>query len=749
MAEVFKGVSYGAQGFERLSAVKRVLPHVAEEKDFIEMFIDEAQIAAQLQHPNIGQVFHLGQSDGKYFIAMEFISGQDLRALFERARELQQPLDLGWCAYIVREVCAALEYAHHKRDAQQRPMHLIHRDVSPQNILVGYDGAVKLIDFGIAKANNKINKTEVGILKGKFSYMSPEQARGLPLDPRTDLFALAIVLYELVTLERCFLGQTDFSTIERVRNIEYTAPRKLRREVPSALEKIIHKGLSRDPNDRYQSASDFQEALNKFLRKYAPRFTRAHAHDHMQRLFNAEVSEERARFDEFRRYAAEHIPEASRSAAAGGRGRFDPQLSAPRDDSKARYAVDEPRFSINPRLERTSELAESSRPSPQAPASVGARLALLTALAALSAAAVVLFVQSRAPQRGSLRLNTNTYTPARFTLTGEGVTREGQAPALLRGLPSGRYTVQIEADGYAPQALNAEVKGHKTIDLAPQSLPLMGVGFRPVASKPSGAEVRLDGRLIGSTPLTLVGSLGAHQLTLNLPHYSPLTTQVTLSDPPPPLEELILLPAQVVVHLTPTSPQAKVYLKSRRARDAWRFIGLGEQRLQLTNDGDAIARVTLEGFEPQEVIFPRYPQAEVTERVELIPLTEAKEAREKPPTPQPVREPPQRVRRKTRPQQRRRVTQRSTPPSRPATPPPAAPPSPPPREAQPGFLKLITIPPAEVFYQGRSLGWTPLNDYKLPEGHYTFTLRLDGGETYTIRQSVQAGRSVLRRWRKP
>jgi eukaryotic-like serine/threonine-protein kinase len=308
MAEVFKGVSYGAEGFERVSAVKRVLPHVAEDKDFIEMFIDEAQIAAQLQHPNIGQVYHLGQRDERYFIAMEFISGQDLRAIFDRARELQQPLDLAWCAYIIREVCGALEYAHLKRDSQQRPMHLIHRDVSPQNILVGYDGGVKLIDFGIAKASNKINKTQVGILKGKFSYMSPEQARGHQLDPRTDLFALAIVLYELITLERCFLGQTDFSTIERVRNIEYTSPRKIRRDIPAALEKIVQKGLSRDPNDRYQSASDFQEALTKFLQRHAPRFTRAQGHQYIQRLFRAEIEAEQLRFDEFRRYATEHIP---------------------------------------------------------------------------------------------------------------------------------------------------------------------------------------------------------------------------------------------------------------------------------------------------------------------------------------------------------------------------------------------------------------------------------------------------------
>ena len=157
MAEVFKGVSYGAEGFERLSAVKRVLPHISEDREFIEMFVDEAKIAAQLHHPNIGQVFHLGQCEEKYFIAMEYISGQDLRAIFDRARLQNTYLSIGVVIHIIKEVCEALDYAHRKTNTNQEPMHLIHRDVSPQNIITSYDGSVKLIDFGIAKATGKIN----------------------------------------------------------------------------------------------------------------------------------------------------------------------------------------------------------------------------------------------------------------------------------------------------------------------------------------------------------------------------------------------------------------------------------------------------------------------------------------------------------------------------------------------------------------------------------------------------------------
>jgi serine/threonine protein kinase len=224
MAEVFKGVSYGVEGFERLFAVKRVLPNISEDQEFIEMFIDEAKIAVQLNHANIGQIFELGNAENSYFIAMEFVQGKDLRALFDRVRKRNERIDIPMTCHIVKEVCEALEYAHNKKNERQEALNLVHRDVSPQNIIVSYDGEVKLIDFGIAKAAGKASKTQAGILKGKFGYMSPEQVRGRPIDRRSDIFSLGVVLFELLTLERCFQGESDFSTLEKVRNVDIRRP---------------------------------------------------------------------------------------------------------------------------------------------------------------------------------------------------------------------------------------------------------------------------------------------------------------------------------------------------------------------------------------------------------------------------------------------------------------------------------------------------------------------------------------------
>ncbi len=312
MAEVYRGVSYGVEGFERLFAVKRVLPNIAEDQEFIDMFIDEAKIAVQLTHANIGQIFELGNAENSYFIAMEYVSGKDGRAIFDRARSRGEYLEFPMVCHIIKEVCEALEYAHNKRNDRGESLELIHRDVSPQNILISYDGEVKLIDFGIAKAAGKASKTQAGILKGKFSYMSPEQVRGKPIDRRSDLFSLAVCLYELLTLERCFSGESDFSTLEKVREADYRKPTQINRDIPPELERIIQRGLTRNPEERFQSASDFQDALQKFLYQSGAFYSRKDLAAFMRRTFAGELSEEQKRLNGFRDYARANIPEARR-----------------------------------------------------------------------------------------------------------------------------------------------------------------------------------------------------------------------------------------------------------------------------------------------------------------------------------------------------------------------------------------------------------------------------------------------------
>jgi serine/threonine protein kinase len=300
MAEVFKAKAFGVEGFERLLAVKRILPNIAEDEEFIAMFIDEAKIAVQLQHANIAQIFDLGKVEDSYFIALEYVLGRDLRAMFDRLQQRKELMPLAQACFIVMQVCEGLDYAHNKKDPQGHELHLVHRDISPQNVLVGFEGEVKLIDFGIAKAAGKASKTQAGILKGKFGYMSPEQVRGLPIDRRSDIFSVGIVLYELLTGERLFMGESDFSTLEKVRNVEILPPSSYNKTIPHELERIALKALAKDPEDRYQNAIDLHDDLQAFLYTKAEIYSRKDLAAWMKKTFPAEIEEESAKAEQFR-----------------------------------------------------------------------------------------------------------------------------------------------------------------------------------------------------------------------------------------------------------------------------------------------------------------------------------------------------------------------------------------------------------------------------------------------------------------
>jgi serine/threonine protein kinase len=220
MAEVYKATEHGVEGFERTVAVKRILPHIAEDDEFITMFKDEAKIAGQLNHGNIAQIYNLGQQGDSFYIALEYVAGKDLRNIFTRCQQQGRPMPIAQACFVVMKICEGLDYAHNKRDKHGRHLNIVHRDVSPPNILVSYEGEVKLIDFGVAKAAGRVSRTQAGILKGKFGYMSPEQVRGMPLDRRSDVFSLGVVLYEVLVGNRLFQGDTDFATLEMVRTVD-------------------------------------------------------------------------------------------------------------------------------------------------------------------------------------------------------------------------------------------------------------------------------------------------------------------------------------------------------------------------------------------------------------------------------------------------------------------------------------------------------------------------------------------------
>ena len=254
MAELYRAKLTGVQGFEKLIAIKKILPNLSEEDNLITSFIDEAKLAALLHHENIVQIYDFGNMDNEYFIAMEFLFGKDLRTIRKAANNRELPLGMGYILYIISRICAGLDYSHNLKDLQGKPLNIIHRDINPQNILVTYEGQVKIIDYGIAKAASQNNKTRENLIKGKLAYMSPEQANGQTIDHRSDIFSTGIILYELLADRRMFEGET-MHVLSLVREAHYDPPEEVIPDLPAKLNQILHRALAKDPDERYQSAS--------------------------------------------------------------------------------------------------------------------------------------------------------------------------------------------------------------------------------------------------------------------------------------------------------------------------------------------------------------------------------------------------------------------------------------------------------------------------------------------------------------
>ncbi|MBU1239307.1 serine/threonine protein kinase, partial [Myxococcota bacterium] len=320
MAEIFRAKATGAASFEKILAIKRIHPNMSDDKDFIKMFIDEAKIVGQLAHQNIAQIFELGRIEGHHFIAMEFIWGKDLLQILTKFKKQRAYMNPYQASFVTARICEALDYAHRKKNPIGESMNIIHRDVSPQNILVSYDGEVKIIDFGIAKARDRSSHTAAGVLKGKFGYMSPEQVRGLPIDHRSDIFAIGTLLYEMLTSRPLFVGNSDLDVLEKVRNVEVPPPRSVNNKIPVQLETIILKALAKDVDDRYQWASEMQEELDNFIHSISPIYNAKRLGDWMKKVFSPEKAKEQNSLDTMLRIAEEMvnpgIAEAMTQAAA-------------------------------------------------------------------------------------------------------------------------------------------------------------------------------------------------------------------------------------------------------------------------------------------------------------------------------------------------------------------------------------------------------------------------------------------------
>ena len=267
MAEVFRGVAESMEGFKKSVAIKRILPNLTKNQKFVSMFLDEARLSLFLQHANIVQVFDISKTpDNAYFLVMEYVDGCNLKGLIERQRQKGKKIEIAHTIYMMIECCKALQYAHQLEHPEtNEPLGIVHRDISPPNILLSKNGEVKLVDFGLAKANSQIESTDPGVVKGKFSYLSPEAASGLEVDARADVFAVGIILWELFTGKRLFYGDTDYATVEQVRQARVPSLQALNPDIEPELEGVVRKALARDPEDRYHHAADLGDALAQYL----------------------------------------------------------------------------------------------------------------------------------------------------------------------------------------------------------------------------------------------------------------------------------------------------------------------------------------------------------------------------------------------------------------------------------------------------------------------------------------------------
>jgi serine/threonine protein kinase len=321
MAELFVAIQKGAFGFEKLVVIKRILPALTGDRALVEMLLHEARIAATLSHPNIAQIFDIDVADGNYFIAMEHVHGEDLRSIVRQMKAqgvLEFPIE--HALSVVLGVCAGLAYAHEKRGFDGQPLNIVHRDISPQNVIVAYAGEVKVVDFGIAQSEAmSADDTKSGRLKGKIPYMSPEQARGEAIDLRSDIFAAGVMLFELTTGRRLFKGTNEYATLDLICTRTYPRPSEVRPDYPPALEAIVMRALEKDREQRWQTAGEMQVALEEFIRRERVPVSSVALSKFMHSLFAEKIATENTELPPGRPIT-EAIAVEPDAAAQNGRG---------------------------------------------------------------------------------------------------------------------------------------------------------------------------------------------------------------------------------------------------------------------------------------------------------------------------------------------------------------------------------------------------------------------------------------------
>jgi hypothetical protein len=536
MAEIFLALQKSMAGFEKLIVVKRVLPHLAKDQAFIELLLHEARVAATLNHPNVAHIYDVGEADGQFYIAMEHIHGEDLRSIVRQMKKVNETsFPLEHAIAIVLGCCAGLSYAHERANLDGEQMNIVHRDVSPQNILVTFTGDVKLVDFGIAKAGRShMEDTGSGQLKGKVPYMSPEQAQGLPLDGRSDVFSLGVILFELCTGKRLFRGANEMETLKMIVEGEYPKPRALNPNLPERLEKIILKSLEKDLANRYQSAREMQADLEEMIRAEQMKVSPLTLASWMQHLFGEKLAQQRQMLSEGRQLA---------------------------EVIAAQVAAEE---------EAAAKEATRSGVRSKAPSRLPWVITALVAVAAIGLGGwfAVMGGGGRPTGPGVITFESD---PPGAAIRIDGEVLAERTPATIRELPLRHYTVAITTDGFVPftQELDlTEAAAESTVHATLARPSASSFGVARVTTTPPGAHILLDGRdttLVSPATVPEIEPGVEHTLVLSLDGWVSITRTMLLTagqmeEITVPLERTPLGPDEALVRIVVDPPDARIQL---------------------------------------------------------------------------------------------------------------------------------------------------------------------------------------------
>lgn len=493
MAELFLALHRSVAGFEKLVVIKRILPSMNNDQAFIDMLLHEARVAATLSHPNVVQIFDVGYHEGTYYIAMEHIHGEDLRGIVRQMKKrgmTEFPLEhaLG----IVIGVCAGLDYAHDKRALDNTPLNIVHRDISPQNVLVTFDGDVKVVDFGIAKSGTSVGEdTKSGRLKGKVPYMSPEQARGEPIDWRSDIFSAGIVLFELTTGKRLFKGANELETLRLICERDYPAPSTIVRGYPPRLEAIVMRALEKDRSQRYQRARDMQADLEAYIRDERIAVSNLEMSRWMQTLFADRLTQQNAALQDIKQLA-----DVVASQSMHESGTFD-----------SIDLTSQSGHSVWPSAPGASRTVTGPAPARRRPLLLGGAIVLAAAVvgagtffairasssdAASPAGAASSGVSAlAADSSGTLRIVTR---PSEASIWINGSLRGEKTPSTIERLPRNtELSIEVTKEGFAPLRRKVTLTDGKPDEVIDADMSRGGVTLEVVTTTP-GAKLFVDNK---------------------------------------------------------------------------------------------------------------------------------------------------------------------------------------------------------------------------------------------------------------